>query len=105
MATTEVHRTLVKSSPELWAEISDQDALARHLSEFGEIRITSTIAESAVHWESEEASGSALIKQAGWGTKVSLRATVRAYRGRSPGARPRRPHRAPYPRRGRPEPR
>ena len=78
MVTTEVQRTLVKSPPELWAELSDQDSLARHLSEFGEIRITSTVAESAVHWESDEASGSALIKQAGWGTKVTLRATVRA---------------------------
>ncbi len=66
----------MKSPPELWAELSDQDSLARHLSEFGEIRITSTVAESAVHWEGEEATGSALIKQAGWGTKVTLRATV-----------------------------
>ena len=39
MATTEVQRTLVKSPPELWSELSDQDSLARHLSELGEIRI------------------------------------------------------------------
>jgi hypothetical protein len=76
MGTTEVHRTLVKSPPELWAELSDQDALARLLSELGEIRIISTVAESVVHWESDEATGCALIKQAGWGTKVTLRATV-----------------------------
>ena len=74
----EVQRTLVKSPPELWAELSDQEALARHLSDFGEIRITSTAAESAVHWESDEAIGTALIKQAGWGTKVTLRATIKA---------------------------
>ncbi len=74
----EVQRTLVKSPPELWAELSDQESLARHLCDFGEIRITSIAAESAVHWESDEASGTALIKQAGWGTKVTLRATVRA---------------------------
>ncbi len=74
----EVQRTLVKSPPELWAELSDQESLARHLSDFGEIRITSTAAESAVHWESDEATGTALIRQAGWGTKVTLRATVRA---------------------------
>ena len=78
MGTTEVQRTLVKSPPELWAELSDQDALARHLSDFGEIRITSTVAENAVHWESDAATGSALIRQAGWGTKVTLRATVTA---------------------------
>ena len=87
MATTEVQRTLVKSPPELWAELSDQDSLARHLSEFGDIRIISTVAESAVHWEGEEATGSALIKQAGWGTKVTLRVTV-ATAGEEPEPEP-----------------
>jgi hypothetical protein len=76
MGTTEVQRTLVKSPPELWAELSDQDSLARHLSELGEIRITATVAERAVYWESDDTTGSALIKQAGWGTTVTLRATV-----------------------------
>ena len=78
MGTTEVQRTLVKSPPELWAELSDQDALARHLSELGEIRIVSTVAESAVYWEGDDATGSALIQQAGWGTKVTLTAALRA---------------------------
>ena len=32
----EVTRTLVKSPPELWAELSDVDSLARHLGEFGD---------------------------------------------------------------------
>src|SRR5664280_169794 len=40
MISSEVQRTLVKSPPELWAEISDPASLARHLGEFGEIRIT-----------------------------------------------------------------
>jgi len=78
MGITEVQRTLVKSPPELWAELSDQDSLSRLLSELGEIRIVSTVAETAVHWEADDASGSAFIKQAGWGTKVTLRATVTA---------------------------
>ena len=33
-------RRLVKSPPELWAELSSEDSLGRHLAEFGEIRIT-----------------------------------------------------------------
>ena len=47
----EAKRTLVKSPPELWAELSDMAALARHLGEFGEIRITRTEPESVVEWE------------------------------------------------------
>ena len=40
--SSEVRRTLVKSPPELWAELSDPTALGRHLGELGEIRITGT---------------------------------------------------------------
>ena len=42
MISSEVQRTLVKSPPELWAELSDPAALARHLGELGEIRIVRT---------------------------------------------------------------
>ncbi len=69
---TEVQRTLVKSPPELWAELSDPAALARHLGEFGEIRITAIEPETKVEWESESASGVVHLKQSGWGTKVTL---------------------------------
>ncbi len=51
MISSEVQRTLVKSPPELWAELSDPAALARHLGEFGEIRITRIEPESAIEWE------------------------------------------------------
>ena len=40
MVSAQAQRTLVKSPPELWAELSDPAALARHLGELGEIRIT-----------------------------------------------------------------
>jgi hypothetical protein len=40
MSSTEVQRTLVKSPPELWAELGDPASLARHLGELGEIRVT-----------------------------------------------------------------
>ena len=70
----EAKRTLVKSPPELWAELSDMTALARHLGEFGEIRITRTEPETVVEWEGDLASGSVRLEPSGWGTKVTLTA-------------------------------
>jgi hypothetical protein len=70
----EATRTLVKSPPELWAELSDADALARHLGPFGAIRITRTEPESVVEWEGDRASGSVRLEPAGWGTRVTLTA-------------------------------
>ncbi|HXM86402.1 MAG TPA: hypothetical protein VN889_02095, partial [Solirubrobacteraceae bacterium] len=72
MVSSEVQRTLVKSPPELWAEISDPESLARHLGEFGEIRITRVHPEQKVEWEADDARGSVVIKPSGWGTKVKL---------------------------------
>ena|ERR1700677_474362 len=72
MISSEVQRTLVKSPPELWAELSDPSALARHLGELGDIRITHIEPETAVEWEAEDASGKVLLKPSGWGTKVTL---------------------------------
>jgi len=72
MISSEVQRTLVKSPPELWAELSDPQALSRHLGELGEIRIICTEPESKVEWETEGASGTVLIKPSGWGTNVTL---------------------------------
>jgi hypothetical protein len=68
----EAKRTLVKSPPELWAEVSDVAALARHLGEFGEIRITRTEPEAVVEWEADRASGTVRLEPSGWGTKVTL---------------------------------
>ncbi len=67
-------RTLVKSPPELWAECSDAASLARHLDQFGEIRITRLEPETAVAWEGERARGTVRIEPSGWGTKVILTA-------------------------------
>jgi hypothetical protein len=69
-------RTLVKSPPELWAEVSDVDALAARLGEFGEIRITRTEPETTVAWEGDRARGTVELEPAGWGTKVTLTAAV-----------------------------
>ncbi len=74
MPPLEAKRTLVKSPPELWAEVSDAGALARHLGEFGEIRITRTQPESVVEWEGDRASGTVHLEPSGWGTRVTLTA-------------------------------
>ncbi len=75
MTEQEVSRTLVKSPPELWAECSDASSLARHLDQFGELRITRLEPESTVAWEGEHASGTVRLEPAGWGTRVVLNAT------------------------------
>jgi hypothetical protein len=77
--TTEhqVSRTLVKSPPELWAECSDPGSLARHIGEFGEIRITRLEPETSVAWEGEHASGTVRIEPSAWGTRVTLTAQTK----------------------------
>jgi len=78
--SSEVQRTLVKSPPELWAELSDPTTLARHLGELGEIRIVAIEPERTVDWEAAaadgaEVSGRVEIEPSGWGTKVRLSAS------------------------------
>ncbi len=80
--SSEVQRTLVKSPPELWAELSDPVTLARHLGELGEIRIVRSDPERAVEWEAAAAdgaqtSGRVELAPSGWGTKVTLSASRR----------------------------
>jgi hypothetical protein len=77
MISTEVQRTLVKSPPELWSELSDPVALSRHLGELGEIRITRVQPEQKVEWEAANASGKVELAPSGWGTKVTLAATLK----------------------------
>lgn len=86
--STEVQRTLVKSPPELWSELSNPDALARHLSELGEIRITAVEPETKVEWETEGASGVVQLQQSGWGTKVTLSVTRAAAAVEEPPSEP-----------------
>jgi hypothetical protein len=75
MISSEVQRTLVKSPPELWSELSDPAALARHLGELGEIRIVRVEAEKTVEWAAEHTTGTVSIQPSGWGTKVTLSVT------------------------------
>ena len=69
-------RTLVKSPPELWEELSEVEGLAKHLGAFGEIKITKLEPEHTVAWEGEHASGTVSIEPSGWGTKVTLQAEL-----------------------------
>ena len=88
-------RTLVKSPPELWSELSEVERLARHLGAFGEIKITRLEPERTVAWEGEGASGTVSIEPSGWGTKVTMTATSTArsrrrspFQSRSPSRNP-----------------
>jgi hypothetical protein len=81
MAELTAQRTLVKSPPELWEELSEVERLAKHLDAFGDIKITKLDPEHTVAWEGEHASGTVSIEPSGWGTKVLLTAAL-------PGERP-----------------
>jgi hypothetical protein len=72
MPTIEVSRTLVKSPPELWAEL-EGDCLSQAV---GEVTVQATEPERALSWEADGASGTAVLEPAGWGTKVTLTAEV-----------------------------
>jgi hypothetical protein len=76
MPDLSAERRLVKSPPELWAEVSEVERLAKHLGAFGEIRITKLEPEKTVAWEGDHASGTVSIEASGWGTKVILTAEV-----------------------------
>ena len=66
----------MKSPPELWAELSEPAALARHLGEFGEIRITRLEPERTVAWEGDHVRGTVRLEPGGWGTTVTMTAHV-----------------------------
>jgi hypothetical protein len=72
MRTVEVSRTLVKSPPELWAEL-EGDCLSTVV---GEVTIRQVEPERTLAWEAQGASGTAVLEPAGWGTKVTLTAEV-----------------------------
>jgi hypothetical protein len=74
MEAITAERRLVKSPPELWAQLSDAQELARHLGEFGDIRITRLEAERTVVWEGDRARGTVELEPSGWGTRVTLTA-------------------------------
>ncbi len=74
MPEPRAQRTLVKSPPELWAEVSDPASLTRHLGELGPIRITRLDPETTVAWEGDRVRGTVELEASGWGTRVTLKA-------------------------------
>jgi hypothetical protein len=77
MGAVETQRTLVKSVPEVWAELSEAGALGQILQgRFGEIRITRLTPESSIEWEGELAGGMVALKPSVFGTRVRLSALL-----------------------------
>src|SRR3954451_1289592 len=79
MADLSAERTLVKSPPELWSELSELERLAKHLDAFGDIRVTRLKPERQVAWEAEGAAGTISMEPSGWGTKVTLTAALEGH--------------------------
>jgi hypothetical protein len=65
-----VSRTLVKSPPELWAELGP-DCLEPAL---GAVSVEETEPEREMTFSGEGIRGTAVLEPAGWGTKVTLTA-------------------------------
>src|SRR5436305_14337311 len=72
MASYEVSRTLVKSPPELWAELEGE----RLKQAMGEVKVKTTEPERELRWQGAGASGKARLEPSSWGTKVTLTAEV-----------------------------
>jgi hypothetical protein len=72
MPSIEVSRTLVKSPPELWAEL-EGDRLADAV---GAVTVRPTEHERELAWEADGAHGTARLEPSSWGTKVTLTAEV-----------------------------
>ncbi len=77
--TVEVSRTLVKSPPELWAELSPRLEAALEGATVQAIE-----PECELRFDAKEASGTVLLEPSSWGTKVTLAADVRK-RAAGPG--------------------
>ena len=73
MATIELERTLVKSPPELWEELSSADKLGAWL---GDVRVTSSEPPSRLEWNAKGASGVIELEASGWGTKIRALASA-----------------------------
>jgi hypothetical protein len=72
MPSVEVSRTLVKSPPELWAEL-EGDCLTEAV---GQVKIEAKEPERRLAWKADGASGTARLEPSSWGTKVTLTAEV-----------------------------
>jgi hypothetical protein len=67
MAAVALERTLVKSPPELWDELSTAEALGRWL---GTVQVRAAEPPHRLEWGSDVARGVIELETSGWGTKV-----------------------------------
>jgi hypothetical protein len=72
MPSVEVSRTLVKSPPELWAELEG----TRLADAVGAVSVRPTEHERELAWEADGARGTARLEPSSWGTKVTLTAEI-----------------------------
>jgi hypothetical protein len=72
MTTIEVSRTLVKSAPELWAQVCAQEFLAKA----GGTRITHSESERLLGWEARGSRTTCTLEPTSWGTKVTFIAEI-----------------------------
>jgi hypothetical protein len=72
MPSVSVSRTLVKSPPELWAEL-EGDRLADAV---GEVSVRPKEHERELAWEADGACGTARLEPSSWGTRVTLTAEI-----------------------------
>jgi hypothetical protein len=79
VATYEVSRTLVKSPPELWAELEG----ARLGDSLGAKSVKTTEPERELAWEGDGAAGLARLEPSSWGTKVTLTAWVQEHEAKA----------------------
>lgn len=77
MGAVVAQRTLVKSLPEVWAQLSETGQLAELLDRtFGSVRVTRLVAEETIDWESDLARGRVKLEPSGFGTRVRLTAEL-----------------------------
>jgi hypothetical protein len=72
MPKVEVSRTLVKSPPELWSELSGE----RLADAVGGATVSVAEEERRIEWRAEGARGAAELEPTGWGTRLTLTAEV-----------------------------
>jgi hypothetical protein len=71
MPSVELERTMVKSPPELWEELSSEQGLSRWL---GDVRVSSAEPPNRLEWDSDIARGVIELEASGWGTTVRAQA-------------------------------
>jgi hypothetical protein len=72
MTTIQVSRTLVKSAPELWAQVTAEE----FLSKAGGTRITHSESERSLGWEADGSRGTCTLEPTSWGTRVTFTAEI-----------------------------